>query len=318
MNWTIFASLSGIITPPLITTAGSVAGQFLSAVGQLLSYALTIYVAVAFYSMFTGHMAEPVRDVIVRIAKGAIIVGFLQSATYSQYVTNLFLNGLPNDISNALGGGQVSAGAFDHVWNMAFKGGLLTWKDTSMWDFGLQVLILLYWAAAAVAVGLGWAIWQSAQILLALAVAVGPVFIAMMLFSATRAAFERWIGFLLSMLVLQAMVIILLIVIVKAENQIIAGVQASGGNVIAEAEGLFAPIILFLIAALLLWQMPSAATALAGGMHFHAYALHAATLGRAYNTASRGARAGVAATASGAARAYNAAVGRPISVYGPP
>lgn len=322
MNWTIFATLTGIIEPPVVAAASSIAGQFLSAMSAVLTAALTVYVAITGYQMFAGHMAEPLRDVWVRIFKGAVVVFLMQAGSYNQYVTNLFLTGIPNDISNALGGGQISGGAFDHAWNLMFKGGLEVWQNTSMWDVGLQILILLYWFSGSVAIALGWIIWQSAQILLALFVAVGPLIIAMMLFNSLRSIFERWIGALFSMIFLQAMVIILLIVLIKAENQILSSLTTGGGNVIAQAEGLFAPIILFIAAGLLVWQMPSAATALAGGMHFHAYALHAATLGRAMNVVNNvtraGARGAVAAGSAGVARAYNAAVGRPISLYGPP
>jgi type IV secretion system protein VirB6 len=324
MNWHVFAQLSGLIQPPVVAATQNVVGSMISAVAGILQSVLAVYIALTGYQMFTGHMAEPVRDVWLRIAKGAFVVFLLTAGNYTTYVTNLVLTGIPQDISTALGGNGISATVFDQIWNIAFKGGLAVWKHTIWYDFGLHLLIVAYWFAAAIACVLCFAIWQSAQILLALFVAIGPLVCVMLLFNATRSVFERWIGALLGMLFLQVMVIVLLTVLVRAENSLLQGALATP-NVMAELQGLFAPIIMFGITALLVWQLPGAATALAGGMHFHAYALHQATFGKAAAGASTGATAlgslamrGASAGASGVARAYNSAVGRPLSLYGPP
>jgi type IV secretion system protein VirB6 len=316
MNWAVFQQLSGLIEPPVISAAEGVMRTLISAVAGPLGAALAIYVALTGYQMFTGHMAEPLRDTWPRIAKGAFVVALLSAGNYNTYVSNLFLTGIPNDISNALGGGALNAGIFDHIWNIAFKGGLEVWKNTSFYDLGLEILIILYWAAAAIACVLGFLVWQSAQILLALFVAVGPLIVGMFLFNATRAVFERWIGALLSMIFLQVMVIILLVVLTRAENAVLGGLTGAGGNVIAQIQGIFAPIILFVLAALLIWQMPSAATALAAGMHFHAYALHRATLGKAADAVSAVASRGSQTIGQGARSGVNALTGRSLSVSG--
>ena len=324
MNWQIFGQLSGLIQPPVVAAAQNVVGTVISAVAGMLQSVLAVYIAFTGYQMFTGHMAEPVRDVWLRIVKGAFVVLLLTAGNYTTYVTNLVLTGIPQDISTALGGNGVSAAIFDHIWNVAFKGGLLVLKHANWYDFGIEALVLAYWFSAVIACALCFAIWQGAQILLALFVAIGPLVCPMLLFNATRSVFERWVGALLGMLFLQAMVIVLLTVLVQAENSLLQGALAST-NVIAQMQGLFAPIITFGIAALLVWQLPSAATALAGGMHFHAYALHQATFGKAAAGASAGgailgslAKRGASAGASGVARAYSSAVGRPLSLYGPP
>jgi len=328
MDWQIFGQLSGLIQSPLIAATQNVVGTMISAVTGILQSVLAVYIAFTGYQMFAGHMAEPVRDVWLRIVKGAFVVFLLTTGNYTAYVTNLVLTGIPHDISTALGGDGVSAAIFDHLWNVAFKGGLSVLNHVNWYDFGIEGLVLAYWFAAVIACVLCFAIWQSAQILLALFVAIGPLVCPMLLFSATRSIFERWIGALLGMLFLQVMVIVLLTVLLQAENSLLLGAVANT-NVIAQMQGLFAPIIMFGIAALLVWQLPGAATALAGGMHFHAYALHQATFGKAAAGAAAGAATGAAvvgalakrgakAGASGIARAYGAAVGRPLSLDGPP
>jgi len=322
MDWAIFRELSDLIAPPVLTAAQSVADTLISAVSGPLKAALTVYVAVSGYGMLTGRMAEPVRDVWVRVAQGAFVVFLLTAAHYDTYVANLFMRGIPDDIAGAISGsaGTINAGIFDHIWNTAFKGGLEVWKNTSMWDVALELLIIAYWITAALACVLGFAIWQCAQILLGLFVAVGPLIGSMFLFSATRPVFERWIGALLSCLFLEILVVVLLVVLMTAENKLLAGLPLRGSNVIAQIQTLFAPVILFLLASFLIWQLPGAATALAGGMHLHAYGLHRAVFGRSMEAARAiGGRARATAavgTDTPTGRAISSVVGRPLSVSG--
>ena len=57
----------------------------------------------------------------------------------------------------------------------------------------------------------------------------------------------------------------------------------------AQIQVLFGAIILFIIASVIVVQLPGAATALAGGMHFHANSLARATFGQSVALASRAA-----------------------------
>ena len=61
------------------------------------------------------------------------VAAFLTAAQYNTYVRDFFLNGIPNDINGAITGsaGTISAASFDHVWNKAFGGGWVVWKNTS-------------------------------------------------------------------------------------------------------------------------------------------------------------------------------------------
>jgi hypothetical protein len=83
MNWQIFGQLSGLIQPPVVAAAQNVAGTMISAVAGVLQSVLAVYIAFTGYQMFTGHMAEPVRDVWLRIVKGAFVVFLLSAGNYT-------------------------------------------------------------------------------------------------------------------------------------------------------------------------------------------------------------------------------------------
>jgi type IV secretion system protein VirB6 len=293
MNWTLFSDIAKQIEDPLLQAVSGVTDTLISGVAGPFKAAMILYVAMVGLMIVSGRMTEPLRDTWGRLAKGAAVALFLTAGTYNQYVRDLFLNGIPNDIVNAItgaAGGSVDAAAFDHVWNKAFAGGLAVWKNLGTFDFGLMGVICIYWLAAAVATSFGFLVWLASHILLGLFVAVGPLIVGMFLFPATRSIFERWIGALLSMIFLQVFIVTLLVVLIGAENTLLANVtSAGGGNPMAQIQVLFGAIILFIIASVVVVQLPGAATALAGGMHFHANSLARATFGRSMALASRAA-----------------------------
>ena len=291
MNWTLFADISTQIEQPFLNAVNGVSASLLAAVAGPIQAAMVIYVALVGFMIVSGRMNEPMRDTWGRLAKGAAVALFLTAATYNTFVRDFFLNGIPNDINGAITGsaGTISAASFDHVWNKAFGGGWVVWKNTSWSDFGLQMLIAIYWLSAGVACAFGWLVWLVSHVMLGLFVAVGPLIVGLFLFPATRSICERWIGAMISMILLQVFVVTLLVVLTGAENTLLANIAtAGGGNPIAQIQVLFGAIILFIIAAVIVVQLPGAATALAGGMHFHANSLARATFGKGVSLGQSG------------------------------
>jgi type IV secretion system protein VirB6 len=284
VNWTLFADIAGRVEDPLLTAINGVTDSLLVAVAGPFRAALVIYVALVGFMITAGKMTEPLRDTWGRLGKGTAVALFLTAATYNQYVRDFFLHGIPNDLTAAITGaaGTIGADSFDHVWNKAFAGGLAVWKNLSWTDFGLQSLIVVYWMSGAVATAFGFLVWLVSHIMLGLFVAIGPLIVGMFLFPATRSIFERWIGAMLSMIFLQVFVVTMLVVLTGAENALLANITtAGGGNPVAQIQVLLGAIILFIVAGVIIVQLPGAAAALAGGMHFHANVLARATFGSA-------------------------------------
>lgn len=316
MNWTIFAGIDQQITQPLQTAVTSVAGQFLSAInsGPVLA-AVTVFLAILGYAIAAGRVGEPFRDPWLQIARAGLVAFLVGTANYNQYVTNLFLTQIPNDISSALGGsGAVSASVFDQIWNKSYGAGLSILKNASWFDFSTEILVVAFWFAAAISIGIAFLLWMIGKLLLGLFVAVGPVVVPMFLFSALRSIFERWIGALISALFLMIFTVVLLTVLTQAETGLLASVKNAGtsGNAQEQVQVLFSPLILFLIVALVLTQIPGAATALAGGLHFHAHQISSRAFGTAHG-AVQGAARGARQIAGGGAAAMGRVVGRSMS-----
>lgn len=321
MTWNIFQSIYSQVDGPLLAAIRALVANMEAAVATILVTCLTIYVALSGYMILFGRGSEPVMLIAERFIKGAAVAFFLQAAAYDTYVTNFVLTALPGAIASAVSGTTtVGAQAFDHIWNVAFAGALAVIKNLGWTDIGLWILVAIYLLIAAISCAYGFMVWLASHIILGLFVIVGPLAILGFLFGPTRALFERWIGAVLSVLFLQLFVTATLSVILAAENSLLTKIQANADNSIAQIQVLFAAIILFLVAYDVVKQLPGVATALAGGLYFHANTIGRATFGAAVSYASAafsGARSAAAGAGHAAQTRLNARAPRAHPAPGP-
>ena len=301
----IFQYIFDQIETPLIRSVSDIISALITYIAAPIQTALVIYVALTGILVLRGHAAEATNGLIGRVVKLCLVAWFATNGgTYTTWVQNFFLTTLPTDITNALsgitGGGAIGANSFDVIWNKAFASGLQVWKMLGRFDIGESTVVVVFWAASLLACVLTFAIWFLSHVLLALFVAVGPLLIGLVLFPATRAIFERWIGAMISCVLLQVFTVVLVTMTLGVEAQIVEQIATyTGTNPFEQIQMLFCAVIFFVFAALIAFQLPGAATALAGGLHFHT--------GQLARVAQRAASGGTAVVVGGGLRAGAAA-----------
>lgn len=316
MNVTIIQGMYSRMDAPLIAAIQTIVNNMLSSVAGILTIAVTLYVGITGLMIMLGAPnSEPIWTLVKRCATAIAVAGFLQAATYNQYVTQFVMHDMPASISSSVTGSeQVGATGFDHVWNQAFAAGLIVWKGAG-WNIGLMVVVGLYWFIAAIAIGYSFMMWLATHVFLGMFTIAGPLVILGYLFGMTKTLLERWVGAILSLFFLQLFIAALLSVILVTEGEMLAAIAATSDNPFEQLQGLFGCVLLFLVAYDMIKQAPGYAVALAGGIYFHANAIGTATFGAAIRATQsvRGAaaNAGVAAQRRMNARAYPA--GRSLS-----
>lgn len=218
VQWNIFAYIVSQVETPLVQAVTDILNAFLAYVNAPFKLALILYVALTGILFFRGESSEPGSVIISRSIKLAIVVWLVTgSGAYQQWVYNFFFTALPSGLSNALtssgAAGAISANSFDMGWVKAWRAGLEVWQRLSWRDFGPQVAVLLFWVAAILSNVFCFAIWLISRVLLALYIAIGPLVVPLALFPATRSIFERWIGSLISCVILQITTIVLLYIV---------------------------------------------------------------------------------------------------------
>jgi type IV secretion system protein VirB6 len=300
-------------TPLLASVSGLV--QAVSSYAQTaLPAALILYVALIGLLVMIGRAQMTAREFFTHVLKMALVVWFITDATaYSSYVTDFALTKLPTELANAVSGAgnglSVGAGTFDSIWEPARDAGWRVMEKLSFFngDIGeMFVVAFLYWPMALLSCVIGFAIWMLSHLILALFIIVGPLLIMAVLFPATAAMFERWVGALIACVLTQFGIVVLMTLTLQVEATLTARVTAySGPNVYAQIQLLLALVGMFAFSAILAWQMPAWANTLAGGLHFHGAAL----VFMARNQAARAGRM-AAAGARAADRGITSAVDR--------
>lgn len=322
----LFSKLNASLTTYVGDTAASVIG----AITPVVTTLLTIYVVFWGLSIMRGAISEPITDGAGRIVRLAVITGIaLETGRYSTYISGWLFNA-PDAMA-----AYVAGGGFAPTSNVQFLDSLMS----NMYDFGLAysdkasanstigipdlpMLIMAYgiWAAGILLTGYGAFLLVIAKITLAITLAIGPIFLILTIFEATKKFFDSWLGQVLNAVfqtILTAASIKLILTLVQAYLSDASGVAAD-----PSFNQALPAIAYAIIGVLVLMQVPSIAGALGGGVSVGtlgavswaagkagsgAKAMRPTNLKKAYN----GAKADVSLAKKGA----KATAGMPMAVY---
>jgi type IV secretion system protein VirB6 len=226
--------------------------------------------------MATGKIEEPLLDGFKRIARIVLILGIgLKLWLYNSLIVDTFFSA-PTALAAAMVGtpdpvaivDQIIFQGGDAAAAMMAKGGIL--------DGNLSYYLAGFFIYIAVGLAAIYTIFilSLAKVALSILLALGPLFIATLLFPVSRRFFDAWIGQLAN----YALVAMLSVMAVSLLMQLLtrATIQAAAlgtGIDIAEAVRVcFAAVLIFLV----IRQVPHVARGLASGMQLESYG----TLGR--------------------------------------
>lgn len=208
--YSVFEFLDDQFTAPLQTFISSGTSGISSWVTGPLTVALTLYVILFGVLVLRGAIQEPIMDFAIRAIKLAIILMLVRSAgEYQAYVTDVFFETLPHEISEAMNtGGAPSATTFDSLLDKGQKSANDIWAQGSwpvdvLTAFAGVVVIVITFVVASI----GYVVSLYARVALAIVLALGPIFIALAMFQSTRRFTEAWIAQLANFVILQVLVV---------------------------------------------------------------------------------------------------------------
>jgi type IV secretion system protein VirB6 len=262
------ARLAGILEPAVVTLA-------------------TIYVMVWGYLHLMGKIDEPFDAGLKRIALIALVLGVgLRLWLYNTLIVDTFYNA-PAQLAAAMVGANDPVGTIDAIWdsggivagNLWVKGGL--WKG----DFGFYLAGAVVWCLMGVLCVYAMFLIALSSIALAVLLALGPLFIGLLFFDATRRFFSAWIAQLANyalITLLTVMVAALLLRVVQSY----AAQTAARGSAILTVDALNMMLIAVLVFLVLRQVMPIA-SGLAGGLALHSFGIASRSGAWAAMTAAR-------------------------------
>jgi type IV secretion system protein VirB6 len=282
------ARLAGILEPAVVTLA-------------------TIYVMVWGYLHLMGKINEPIEAGLKRIALIALVLGVgLRLWLYNTLIVDTFYNA-PAQLAAAMVGANDPVGTIDAIWD---SGGIVAgnlWDKGGLWkgDFGFYLAGAVVWCLMGVLCVYAMFLIALSSIALAVLLALGPLFIGLLFFDATRRFFSAWIAQLANyalITLLTVMVAALLLHVVQSY----AAQTAARGSAILTVDALNMMLIAVLVFLVLRQVMPIA-SGLAGGLALHSFGIASRSGAWAATTAARLAAPAVKLAAPFAARSVGVA-----------
>ena len=261
--------LNDQLTEYLAAKTATVAGAIEPAVVTLA----TIYVMIWGFLSLTGRVQEPIWEGVKRIFFIAIVLGVgLRLWLYNGVIVDTFFNA-PVQLAAKITGASNPVSVIDTIWdkggsvasNLWNKGGVLNG------DFGFYLAgAIVYLIIGSVAVYALFLLVLS-RLALALIIALGPVFICLLFFEATRRFFEAWIAQLANyalVAVLSSLVASLMLQIVSSY----AAQTAARGAAIVTVDALNMVLCASLVL-LVMRQIMSIAAGLASGIALSSFGI---------------------------------------------
>jgi type IV secretion system protein VirB6 len=259
---TFWAWLNGQLAAYIGTNTALVARSLEPAIVTLA----TVYVMVWGYLQLVGRVDEPFITGLRRLITLAVVLGCaLRLWLYNSLLVDTFYRA-PAELAGAIVGAQDPVATIDTIWE---RGGAVAgylWNNGGVFsgDFGYYVAGAVVWTLVGLLCVYTMFLIALSGIALAVLLALGPLFIALVLFDTTRRFFEAW----LAQLATYALITILTVLVAALLLQIVAsyaGQTAARGTAIATVDALNMVLVAVLVF-LLLRQIMPIASGLAGGV----------------------------------------------------
>jgi type IV secretion system protein VirB6 len=264
----------------------------------------TVYVMAWGYLHLTGKIEEPVITGLKRIAVMALILGVgLRLWLYNTLIVDTFYHA-PAQLAAAMVGAADPVGTLDTIWE---RGGAVAgylWDKGGVFSsYGFRLAGALVWCLIGLLCVYAMFLIALSSIALAVLLALGPLFIVLLFFDATRRFFAAWIAQLAN----YALITILTVLVAALLLQIVqsyAAQTAARGTAVMTVDALNMLLVAVLVF-LLLRQIMPIASGLAAGVSLNSFGLVSRGAAFASRTPVKRAKAvGTAAVSAGRSARY--------------
>lgn len=280
----LFLKVDSVMTSFVTAKSAAVIGGISSVATTLF----IIYVALWGLAMMRGMIQEPVLDAAFRMVKVGLIIGIaLSVGRYQTYVSSIVWN-LPDAIASLVmsGPARTGAGLLDRMHASGMDVGDKIWQQisitsgvgTSLGYFLMMVVV--YCATALLTVGAG-ALYLTAKIALAILLALGPLFIVLLLFRSTQRFFEAWFSQVATMVFIVALTAASVALVYAVIETFVDDLLSLPLARLTEVFGL---LVLGILTLVVMIQIPSIAGGLGHGIAVSSMGIVGRMLGKSYRS----------------------------------
>jgi type IV secretion system protein VirB6 len=251
----------------------------------------TVYVMIWGYLQLTGRIEEPFAAGVKRIVILAVVFGVgLHLWLYNTLLVDTFYNA-PTEFAAAVVGASDPVRTIDAIWNAGGAVADQLYRDGSGFNashFGYMLAGVVVWLLVGILCVYTMFLLALSSVALSVLLALGPLFVAFLLFDATRRFFEAWLAQLANyalITILTVMVSVLMLHLVQSYAQQTEALGTAIRTVDA-INMLLATVLVFLFVR----QVMPIAAGLAGGVALNSFG----SVGRAMGAPMKAVMAGLA------------------------
>ena len=230
----VFDSFLKEFEQPITTFVSTSVSNLASYIDGPLRTAVMLYVILYGFAVMRGAISEPIMEFAWRAMRIVVVVLLAtNSSTFQQYVTGLFFDSLPKEIGNALAGSglNTSSGApFDQLLSKGIDVANKIYDQAGLTNIAPALIAAILLVFVAVGSFLQFAILLYAKVGLGVVIALGPVFIALGLFEATRPFTEAWLRQVANFVILLVLVVALVGLMLTTVSGFIDRFAANAGT----------------------------------------------------------------------------------------
>jgi type IV secretion system protein VirB6 len=281
-----FASYWNWLNQQLSSYIGDNTARVAAALEPAIVTLATVYVMIWGYLQLTGRVEEPIVTGVRRIVLLALVLGVASSLwLYNSLLVDTFYQA-PAQLAAAIVGSADPVSTIDAIWQQGGSVAGQLWSKGSVLygDAGFYLAGAMVWLLIGLLCVYAMFLISLSSIACAVLLAIGPLFVTMLLFESTRRFFDAWIAQLATyalITILTVMVAALLLSIVESY----AAQTAARGTAILTVDALDMVLISGLVF-LLMRQIMPIASGLAGGVALTSFGTISRFLdmGRRYTT----------------------------------
>src|SRR5260370_14146832 len=200
-----------------------------------------VYVILYGFAVMRGAISEPIMEFGWRAMRIVVVVLLAtNSSRLQQCATSLFFDSLPKEIGNALAGAGLNTNSgvpFDQLLSRGIDVANRIYKQAGLTNIAPALIAAILLVFVAVGSFLQFAILLYAKVGLGVVIALGPVFIALGLFEATRpfteASLRQLANFVILLVLVVALVGLMLTTVIGFIDRFAANGGTAGGVVVA-------------------------------------------------------------------------------------
>lgn len=264
-----FQATFDLVDRILASYISDTATNIISFLSPIFSSLLIIWIAIWGYLMMFGKVSEPLQEGVFRILRiGFIMTLGLTIGTYNNVVVQLLSQG-PEELAAVVSGGASTSmsSALDSLFSQVFEVSEAAWDMGGILDanFGMYLIALFVLAFGGVLTCVVAFLILLSKVMTTVLLAIGPLFIVMLLFNSTQRFFESWLGMVVNqglILILGAAIGKLMISLADIAMDSMSSDPAALSN-LADASIL---CLLYGLCIMVVKQVPSVAAALGGGV----------------------------------------------------